>query len=139
MPDGLSRWIKQGGTALVASDMLVPADTPRAPLWRDALGAPLVEAMPLGQGRLLRFTRPLTPAMMPALLDADFPTRLRAVLTPAPPPPARVAAADYAPLTGGRAYDQPPQDMRPWLAILIAALLIAERWLATRRSRGISP
>lgn len=139
VPDRLIRWIKQGGTALVASDMLVPADTPRAPLWRDALGAPLVEAMPLGQGRLLRFTRPLTPAMTPALLDADFPTRLRAVLTPAPPPPARVAAADYAPLTGGRAYDQPPQDMRPWLAMLIAALLIAERWLATRRSRGISP
>ena len=76
---------------------------------------------------------------LPALLDADFPTRLLAVLTPAPPPPARVAAADYAPLTGGRAYDQPPQDMRPWLAMLIAALLIAERWLATRRSRGISP
>ncbi|MBJ7444276.1 MAG: hypothetical protein JHD32_08195, partial [Sphingobium sp.] len=139
MPDGLTQWIALGGTALVASDMLVPADKPRASLWRDPLGVPLVEASPLGRGRLLRFTRPLTPAMMPALLEADFPAQLRAVLAPAPPAPARVAAADYAPLTGARAYDQPPQDMRPWLAMLIAVLLIAERWLATRRNRGISP
>lgn len=139
MPDRLNRWIAQGGTALVASDMLAPADKPRVPLWRDPLGEPLVEALPLGRGRLLRFTRPLTPAMMPALLEGDFPVQLRAVLAPAPPAPAQVAAADYAPLTGARAYDQPPQDVRPWLAMLIAALLIAERWLATRRSRGTSP
>lgn len=139
MPDGLTQWIARGGTALVASDMLVPADQPRASLWRDPLGEPLVEALSLGRWRLLRFTRPLTPAMMPVLLEAEFPAQLHAVLAPAPPAPARVAAADYAPLTGARAYDQPPQDMRPWLAMLIAALLIAERWLATRRNRGTSP
>lgn len=139
MPDSLTQWIARGGTALVASDMLVPADQPRASLWRDPLGVPLVEAMPVGRGRLLRFTRPLTPAMMPVLLEAEFPAQLRAVLAPAPPAPARVAAADYAPLTGALAYDQPPQGMRPWLAMLIAALLIAERWLATRRNRGTSP
>jgi hypothetical protein len=139
MPDRLTRWITQGGTALVAADMLVPTDKSRAAFWRDPLGAPLVEALPMERGRLLRFTRALTPAAMPALLEADFPAHLRPVLSPAPPPPARVAAADYAPLTGGRIYAQPPQDMRPWIAVLIALLLIAERWLATRRKRSISP
>jgi hypothetical protein len=131
--------MEKGGTALVASDALFPGNKPHAILWRDPLGAPLVEMMPLGRGRLLRFTRPLSSAAMPVLLEADFPAHLRAMLTPAPSAPARVAAVDYAPLTGARAYDQPPQDMRPWLAMLIAALLIAERWLATRHSRGISP
>lgn len=139
MPRALVRWIDKGGTALVASDALFPGNKPHAILWRDPLGAPLVEMMPLGRGRLLRFTRPLSPAAMPVLLEADFPAHLRAMLTPAPSAPARVAAIDYAPLTGARTYAQPPQDMRPWLAMLIAALLMAERWLATRRSRGINP
>lgn len=139
MPDRLTHWIAQGGTALLASDTLVPADKPRATIWRDPLGTPLVEAMKVGRGRLLRFTRPLAPAAMPTLLEAEFPAQLRVMLTPAAPAPARVAAADYAPLAGGHVYDQPPQDMRPWLAMLIAALFIAERWAATRRSRGISP
>jgi hypothetical protein len=139
MPDRVRAWIAQGGTALIASDALVPADTHRAALWRDPLGVPLVEAMAMGRGRLLRFTRPLAPAMMPVLLEADFPAQLRAVLTPAPTPPARVDAADYAPLAGGHVYDQPPLDVRPWLAMLIALLLIVERLLATRRSRGVSP
>ncbi|WP_235209983.1 hypothetical protein [Sphingobium sp. Ant17] len=100
---------------------------------------PLVEGAPLGAGRWLRFTRPLRPADMPVLLDGDFPAQLRPLLAPSLSPPTRVAAADYAPLPGGRTYDQQPEPLRPWLALLIALLLIAERWLATRRSRGVSP
>jgi hypothetical protein len=53
--------------------------------------------------------------------------------------PQRADAAAYAPLTGGRAYPQPPADLRPWLALLIAALLLVERWFATRRKRAIAP
>ncbi|AOF97671.1 BatA domain-containing protein [Sphingobium sp. RAC03] len=138
LPDSVTDWVTQGGTALIASDATAPKATP-APHWRDALGIPLVEGAPLGAGRWLRFTRPLRPADMPALLDGDFPAQLRRLLAPALSPPARVAAADYAPLPGGRAYDQQPEPLRPWLALLIALLLIAERWLATRRSRGVSP
>ena len=48
-------------------------------------------------------------------------------------------ARDYAPVTGGATYAQPPRDLQPWLALLIALLLLAERWLATRRSRGVAP
>ena len=138
LPDSVTDWITQGGTALIASDATAPKATP-VPHWRDALGVPLVEGAPLGAGRWLRFTRPLRPADMPILLDGDFPTQLRSLLAPSLSPPTRVAAADYAPLPGGRAYDQQPEPLRPWLALLIALLLIAERWLATRRSRGVSP
>jgi len=138
LPDSVTAWITQGGTALIASDTTPPNDTP-APHWRDALGMPLIEGAPLGAGRWLRFTQPLRPADMPVLLDGDFPAQLRRLLAPSLSPPARVTAADYVPLTGGRAYDQQPEPLRPWLALLIALLLIAERWLATRRSRGISP
>lgn len=138
MLDSVVDWVRHGGTAVVASDTRLPADQPMMPVWRDAQGQPLAEAMSLGQGRLIRFTRPLMPSQMPILLDADFPSQLRTLLTPTASP-VRVAATDYTPLTGGRAYDQPPQQLRPWIAMLIALLLLAERWLATNRRRSIAP
>ena len=75
---------------------------------------------------------------MPQLLEAEFPDVLERLLTP-PSPPARVMAADHAPLAGARPFDQPPLDMRPWLALLIALLFAAERWLATSARRGAAP
>jgi hypothetical protein len=138
LPDDVLRWVNEGGMVLTASDALLPDGRPALPVWRDDLGVPLAEALPMGKGRLLHFTRAMTPAQMPILLDADFPVQLRALLAPAPPP-SRVAAADYAPLPGGRSYDQPPQSLRPWLALLIALLLLVERWMATRRNRIIAP
>jgi hypothetical protein len=138
MLDSAVDWVKQGGTMIVASDTRRAADQAMVPLWRDAEGQMLAEAMTLGNGRLIRFTRPLLPSQMPILLDADFPSQLRTLLTPTISP-TRVAATDYAPLIGGRAYDQPPQQLRPWLAILIALLVLAERWLATSRHRSIAP
>lgn len=139
LPDALQRWIAQGGQAIVASDALLPQGAAPASLWQDDLARPLVEAMPIGKGRLLRFTRPLQPAQMPQLLEADFPARLRALIQPPIMAPQRAEAAAYAPLAGGRAYPQPPAELRPWLALLIAALLLVERWFATSRKRAISP
>ncbi len=138
LPDYVLRWVEEGGTVLAASYARLPDGRPAQPVWRDDLGAPLAAALPIGKGRLLHFTRALTPAQMPILLDADFPAQFRALLLPTAPP-ALVAAADYAPLTGGRSYDQPPQSLRPWLALLIALSLLVERWMATRRSRSIAP
>lgn len=138
VPPVLLGWVEAGGHALVASDAAFP-DGHRATVWRDDLDRPLIEIQPLGDGRLMRFTRPLVPADTPELLQADFPVRLRAALDGPDVAPARVAAADYAPLTGGRAFEQKPQDLRPWLAILIGVLLLVERWLATQRSRGVTP
>ncbi len=138
LPPAVIQWIEAGGTALVSSDAAVSAGQ-RAVVWRDALDRPLIEVQPLGAGRLLRFTRPLTPSETPELLQADFPVHLKAALTDVAVQPARVAAADYAPLTGGRAFDPAPLDLKPWLAVLIGLLLLGERWLATRRSRGAIP
>ncbi|GAA0638565.1 BatA domain-containing protein [Brevundimonas lenta] len=139
LPAGLLDWVEKGGTALAASDAVFPADADRVVVWRDALGRPLVEAAPIGTGRLMRFTRRLAPAEMPELLEADFPVHLRAVLEPAATAPARVSAADYAPATGARHFEPPPMDLRPWLAVLIGLVVLVERWLATRRRRAVSP
>lgn len=138
LPPALMQWVDAGGTAIVAADALFPERSPKAVVWRDDLGRPLVEARPLGAGRLMRFTRRLAPSEMPELLESDFPVRLRALFDPPPLAPSRVPAVDYAPETGGRAYVQAPQDLRPWLALLIGALLLVERWVATRRSRSLA-
>lgn len=137
MPDNIVRWVKAGGTLLVASDARLP-DGQTATLWHDEKGAPLIEAIAMGEGRLLRFVRPLRPADMPVLLEPDFPAQLRTLIDP-PATPTRVMAADYAPMADGRAYGQPPQSLQPWIALLIALLFLTERWMATRRSRGIAP
>jgi|EndMetStandDraft_9_1072997.scaffolds.fasta_scaffold00035_21 hypothetical protein len=139
LPEALQRWIAQGGQAIVASDALLPQGATPTPLWQDDLARPLVEAVPIGKGRLLRFSRPLQPAQMPQLLEADFPARLRALIQPPSMAPQRADAAAYSPLTGGRGYSQPPADLRPWVALLIAALLLVERWFATSRKRAIAP
>ena len=106
--------------------------------WSDAAGQPLATAGRHGRGRVVRFTRPLEPAAMPQLLEANFPDVLEGLLTP-PSSAARVMAADHAPLTGASPFEQPPLDVRPWLALLIALLFAAERWMATSVRRGVAP
>ncbi len=129
----------RGAVVLTGSQAEVVGAGPSVPVWRDALGRPLVEAAALGRGRVLSFTRPLDPAVMPELLEPDFPARLRTVLADPAPPPARVEAQDYAPIAGGRPGAPPAQDLRPALAGIVVALFAVERWLATRRRRASTP
>ena len=134
LPDELVRWVEQGGVVLLASDA-VHALPRSVVIWRDPSGQPLLESAPLGKGRVLRFVRALEPRAMPQLLDSGFPRRLREGLQPVAAP--TVAAADaHAPRTGGAAWPQPPRDLQPWLAVLVALLALLERWLATSRRRG---
>lgn len=138
LPQSVQDWTRKGGTVLLAARATLPSPLPMTPVWRDAQGGALVESAPFGRGRVLRFTRALQPAAMPALLEADFPRRLHDLFVD-PPAPTRVAAIDYAPLAGAAPYIAAPRDLQPWLALLIAALVLAERWLATRRKRNVSP
>ncbi len=135
LPDAVRAWVARGGSALLAADTIAPELGDAPVLWADADGAPLVRETALGRGRLLRFTRPLAPATMPQLLEADFPQRLRALFAPAPPAPARVDARDYAPTTGAAPFPQPPQPLAPWLLVAIALLFLFERWLASAPRR----
>ena len=121
-----------------ALDARIPVEGETVPVWRDAAGAPLAVAGRLGRGRVIRLTRALEPAALPQLVEPTFPDALAVMLDP-PPAPARVAAADHSPLTGAAPYDQPPLDVRPWLALLIALVFAGERWLATRRRRAVAP
>ncbi|SDR15307.1 BatA domain-containing protein [Pseudoxanthomonas sp. CF125] len=139
LPVAVADLIRRGGTALLSADTEYKFPASTTVYWRDEVGAPLVEGAALGRGRVLRFTRTFAPATIPQLLQPDFPRNLRNLFASPAPVPARVAARDYAPITGGMSYAQPPRDLRPWLALLIAALLLTERWLATRRVRGVSP
>jgi hypothetical protein len=139
LPANVRQWIQAGGTALVGHDTVVDAAEGFAPLWRDAQGTVLVEGRRDGRGRLLRFTVPLRPQAMPALLEADFPQRLLAVLQTPAPAPELAAATAYSPETVDATWPQPPLPLQPWLSVLLAALFVLERWLATRRRRGPAP
>lgn len=132
LPAAVDDWIRHGGTALLDAEVRgTPAAT--GTIWRDDTGAALVTEAPLGAGRIRQLTRRLAPDALPQLLAPDFPKHLRALFAAPPSLPARVAASDFAPVTGGARYPMPARDVRPWLALLVAGLLLVERWLATAR------
>ncbi|MCL6710801.1 BatA domain-containing protein [Pseudomonas sp. R2.Fl] len=139
IPSAIRRWVAAGGTALLDEQASAGDDIAMAPYWTDETGAVIVEGGALGQGRVLRFTRPLQPSVMPQLLEPVFPARLRELFAEPMPAPSRVAARDHAPLPGAAAYPQAPRDLQPWLAMLIALLLVLERGWATSRRRSAAP
>lgn len=134
LPDPVLAWIARGGTVLLSRDApLVSGDEPEV-AWRDEAGEPLATAGRVGRGRVVRFVRAVEPAAMSQLVEPDFPDALARLLVPTSAP-ARVAAADHAPLTVAAPYPRPPFDLRPWVALLIALLFAVERWMATRPNR----
>lgn len=139
LPAPVRQWIADGGTALLDAQTRFERPAQMGTYWSDADGVALVEGGALGRGRVLRFTRPLRPASMPQLLEADFPQHLLRLLAEPPRPPSRVAAADYAPITGAAAFAPAPRDLQPAWALAIALLLLLERWLATHRRRSTAP
>jgi len=139
LPQTVTTWIERGGVVLAAHDAVWPEGIEPSVLWRDETGAALASGAAMGQGRLIRLSRPLTPAETPELLDAGFPTQLRDLLQGPVAAPTGVVAADYQLMTGGASYSRPPLELRPWLAVLIGVLLLIERWLATRRRRAVAP
>lgn len=145
LPVAAADWVRRGGTALVEGTATATgtraAATPATAtvVWRDPVGTALITSTPLGRGRILRLTRRLDAASLPQLLDPDFPARLRALFAAPRPSPTRVAAADFAPLTGGASYQSPARDVGWWLALAIAGVFLAERALATARRGRAAP
>ena len=138
VPAPVETWVRNGGVILTALEARIPVEGETVAVWRGTAGEPLAVAGRLGRGRVIRLTRALEPAAIPQLVEPGFPDALLTMLDPRPAP-ARVAAVDHTPLTGATPYDQPPLDLRPWLALLIALIFAAERWLATRRERAVAP
>jgi hypothetical protein len=136
LPADARAWIEAGGRALLGPETTMPVPATGAILWRDARGEPLARGRALGDGHVVQLTRPLAPAGMPEVLDPSFPDRLRELLEPRPTPE-RAFAATQAPLPGGPALPPVPRPLHPWLAMLVAVLFLAERWMATspRRER----
>lgn len=133
-PATVSAWIERGGVALLVGDARPDGD----PLWRDADGHVLARSLSSGRGRIIALPAALTPAALPLLLDADFPQRLLHALQGASPAPRRAVAAALEPVRlaqAGASADAPldgAHPLDPWLALLVAALFLAERILATR-------
>ncbi len=133
LPDSIEAWVREGGRALVIDD----ASAQGTVLWRDDRGTALARGEVIGNGHLIRLRGPLTAAALPALLDADFPKRLQALLAPASPPPSR---ADAAEMQASLSADPLPRfaqttDLTAWVGLLIGLVFLIERWLATRRRR----
>ena len=136
LPADTSAWLQRGGRLLVDAGTPVPANAQRTPLWRDVNGVLVIEQIGTPQGQWLRWAAPLQPANLPVLLDADFPSDLRAVLQAAPTP-RRAPGATMQPGTGATPYPQPATELSHWLLLAIALLFLLERWLASApRRRG---
>lgn len=131
VPEHVTRWVARGGTALLTAS----ADVAMS----GAVDGPIAAERLLGRGRLLQMKRPLTPAAMPQLLEPGFPQLLAATVAPPLPPPSSAYASDVAPGRGGDRYSQPARELQPWLALLVASLLLVERWMATSRRRRPAP
>lgn len=139
LPGGLRDWIRAGGHVLIEPGSDWPLPTPGAVSWRDAEGRDLARSAALGRGRVTQLQQPLAPAELPALLEPDFPHRLRELLQAPPPTPTRADAASHAPLTGGPGFPETPRPLDTPLLWLIVALFALERLWATRRRPEPAP
>ncbi|MGH8104902.1 MAG: BatA domain-containing protein [Arenimonas sp.] len=135
LPAGIREWTNKGGTLLVSKDSVVPEIKSSVAAWRNGQGTALVLAAPLGKGRILQWQQDLKPAAIPELLDVDFPEHLRSLLQSKPSAPTQALANFQTPLVGAKASPETPQSLQIWLALLVALLLLIERWLANSSRR----
>lgn len=137
-PAPVMGWVAAGGQLLLDAGTPLPRGlaTPLQPVLEDAQGTALIEASTLGRGRLLRWAAPLQPQRLPALLDADFPTRLHDMLQPAPLPQRALAQTQQPQRGAAIRLTTAPWPLAPWLIGLVLLLFALERWLATAPRRG---
>jgi hypothetical protein len=141
VPDEVLAWAAAGRTLAIEPEAAAAGTAGAAVVtWRDeATAEALATAEPLGDGRLVRLQRRLQPEHLPQLLQPEFPAQLRTQLQPAIAP-AVVLAERHEPLraawnSDGEGLAAATRSLQPWLALLIASLVLLERWLATRARR----
>ena len=135
VPSGITQWLNQGGVLLLDSQATIAGLAPGTPAWRDRQGRVLAREASFGRGRVIHLQSALAAKAIPALLDPGFPVQLEAWLEPTPLP-SRAFADASKPRSEGPGYRALPEPIDRWLAWLAVALLLAERWLATRANRG---
>lgn len=132
LSNAAEHWVAQGGVALVVD----PADATGLPLWRNAAGDVLARAKSIGEGRVIVLQKVLDPAVFPELLDPAFPMQLRQMLVTRKPALDLAPAESMIPLKRDQTPTARAEALAPALVILIAALFLLERMVATRRRIG---
>jgi len=132
-PSAIVQWIEAGGTALVDRQ----PNNAGVPIWRDAHGDVLARIDPRGEGRLVALRDAFSAESLPALLDADFPDRLRELLQGSAAAPTRAPADTARPglretKIAAAVNPASTKPLDPWLAMLVALLFLIERAIATR-------
>lgn len=131
-PDAaLLRWVENGGTLLLAR----AAAADFQPLLGQRDGEAALQWRALGRGRLVAFAAEPTPAQLPLLLDAQFPSLLLSALQAPAAAPDRASAAALQPHSGAVRSGAGLHDLSSPLALLIAALVCAERLLSALAAR----
>jgi len=121
-----------GGMTLLRSD---PGATTGEIVLRDEAGQPLLRQQSAGRGRIVTLAGPLDPLAFPALREPQLPARLLALLRLPGAAPDRALAASVTPLRVDRDAQGGATLLAPSLIVLIAALALLERLLATRPRR----
>ena len=140
LPENLLQWVRSGGSVLLSNESIISNSrfskyAWSENSWRSAQGQLLLKHTVLGKGRVWQWQQALTPQAMPALLEADFPERLQALLSPALEAPTQSFASLHKPIKNLPAGPELPTPISPWLTLLIALLFLFERWLASAKNR----
>lgn len=135
IPTPWQDWVRAGGQLLLGARTPWPDGASPQTEWQGDDGEVLLASAPFGHGRIWRLPQGWDVATHARLLDPRFPVELLRHLQ-APPPPARVTAAQFAPLHQARDWPRPPPALLPGLALLVALIFALERWMATSPRRG---
>ena len=139
VPPAIAHWTRSGGVLVLDAAGRMDGLPAGVASWRDREGRVLARESSFGRGRVIHLQSALSAQATPLLLDPGFANQFETWLDGAASAPARATALAAMPRTGGQGYKPVPQPVDAWLALLAVALLLLERWVATRAGRGIAP